>query len=193
MICQKAGRQVQVLGRLSRVLSKSNKLLLYNSFIECYFTYCSVLWHFCSNVDTLKMEKLHEKALRFCTLDFASSYSQLLAVCYKSSLYTARLRKMMEMTYRILNGMYPTYLRDLIKTKETRDLRCCNRLEITRYVTVKYGKNSVSHLTPVLWNNMNNDLKNSNTFTQFKCRINAWTGPTCYCGFCVQCTILTRR
>ena len=139
------------------------------------------------------MEKLHEKALRFCTLDFTSSYSQLLAVCDKSSLYTARLRKMMEMTYRILNGMYPTYLRDLIKNKETRDLRCCKRLEITRYVTVKYGKNSLSHLTPVLWNNMNNDLKNSNTFKQFKCQIKAWTGPTCYCGFCVQCTILTRR
>ena len=140
MICQKAGRQVQVLRRLSHVLSKSNKLLLYNSFIECYFTYCSAIWHFCSKVDTLKLEKLHEKALRFCTLDFTSSYSQLLTICDKSTLYTARLRKMMEMTYRILHGMYPTYLRDLLKTKETRDLRCCNRLKIMRFITVKYGK-----------------------------------------------------
>ena len=62
--CQKAGRQVQVLCRLSRVLNSTNKLLLYNSFIECYFNYCCVLWHFCSNADTFKMEKIQEKAFK---------------------------------------------------------------------------------------------------------------------------------
>ena len=36
-ICQKAGKQVKVLSRLSRVLNESNKLLLYSSFISCYF------------------------------------------------------------------------------------------------------------------------------------------------------------
>ena len=36
-LCQKAGKQVQVLSRLSHVLNESNKLLLYNSFVECYF------------------------------------------------------------------------------------------------------------------------------------------------------------
>ena len=28
------------------------------SFISCYFNYCCVLWHFCNNSDTLKIEKL---------------------------------------------------------------------------------------------------------------------------------------
>ena len=42
-ICQKAGKQVKVLGRLSRVLNESNKLLLYSSFISCYFNYCCIL------------------------------------------------------------------------------------------------------------------------------------------------------
>ena len=64
-IFQKAGKQVKVLGRLSRVLNKSNKLLLYRSFISCYFNYCCLLWHFCNNSDTLKIEKLQEKALRY--------------------------------------------------------------------------------------------------------------------------------
>ena len=46
-LCQKAGKQVQVLSRLSQVLNESNKLLLYNSFVECYFNYCSYIWHEC--------------------------------------------------------------------------------------------------------------------------------------------------
>ena len=60
-ICQKAGKQVKVLGRLSRVFNESNKLLLYSSFISCYFNYCCVLWHFCNNSDTLKIEKLQRR------------------------------------------------------------------------------------------------------------------------------------
>ena len=80
-ICQKAGKQVKVLGRLSRVLNDSNKLLLYSSFISCYFKYCCVLWHLCSNSDTLKIEKLQEKVLRYYMLDFKSPYQQMLYNC----------------------------------------------------------------------------------------------------------------
>ena len=64
-ICQKAGKQVKVLGRLNRVLNESNKLLLYSSFISCYFNYCCVLWYFCNNSYILKIEKLQEKALLY--------------------------------------------------------------------------------------------------------------------------------
>ena len=40
-VCQKAGRKVQVLSRLCNVLDQPTKMLLYNSFVECYFNYCS--------------------------------------------------------------------------------------------------------------------------------------------------------
>ena len=160
-ICQKAGRQVQVLSRLNLVLNKSNKLLLYNSFIECYFTYCCVIWHFCGNADTIKVDRIQEKALRHCTLDLSSSYAQLLRACDKSTLYTTRLRKITELAYRILNEIYPTYLKDFIQLKECRDLRAIIRLSLPKVNTVKHGKASLLHLTPMLWNNLNNDVKTS--------------------------------
>ena len=40
-VCQKTGRQIQVMSRLRNILSEGNKILLYNSFIEFYFNYCS--------------------------------------------------------------------------------------------------------------------------------------------------------
>ncbi len=55
-ICQKTSRQINLLARLSNVLHKNNKMLPYNSFIECYFNYCCVLWHFCSKTDTVKLK-----------------------------------------------------------------------------------------------------------------------------------------
>ena len=177
-IFQKAGKQVNVLSRLSRVLNESNKLLLYSSFISCYFNYCCVLWHFCNNSDTLKIEKLQEKALRYSMLDFKSPYQQLLHNCGKSTLFLQRLQKLMEVIYRILNGLYPSYLNDIITVEELQHLRCRSRLFIPPFSTVRYGKKSLSYLSPVLWNSLGNDIKQCDVLTAFKKRIKLWKGPT---------------
>ena len=103
------------------MLNESNTLLLYSSFISCYFNYCCVLWHFCNNSDTLKIEKLQEKALRYSMLDFKSPYQQLLHNCGKSTLFLQRLQKLMEVIYRIQNGLYPSYLNDIITVEELGD------------------------------------------------------------------------
>ena len=191
--CQKAGKQVKVLSRLSRVLNESNKLLLYSSFISCYFNYyCCVLWHFCNNSDTLKIEKLQEKALRYYILDFKSPYQQLLLNCGKSTLFLQRLQKLMEVIYRILNGLYPSYLNDIITVEELQHLRCRSRLFIPPFSTVRYGKKSLSYLSPVLWKSLGNDIKQCDVLTAFKKRIKLWKGPTCNCGFCAQCRISNR-
>ena len=112
-ICQTAGRKVQVLSRLSHVLDQSSKMLLYmyNSFVECYFNYCSVIWHFTSNRNTYKIEKIQKKALKYITRDF--SYSKLLNVCNTNSLYIVRTRKIFETVYKIVCEQCPSYLGNL--------------------------------------------------------------------------------
>ena len=48
-------------------------MLLYDSFVECYF-YCFIIWHFTSsNSNTNKIEKIQKKELRYITRDFTSS------------------------------------------------------------------------------------------------------------------------
>ena len=51
--------------------------------------------------DTLEIEKLQDKALRYSMLDFKSSYKQQLHNCGKSTLFLQRLQKLMEVVYRI--------------------------------------------------------------------------------------------
>ena len=184
-ICQKTGKQVKVLGRLSRVLNESNKLLLYSSFISCYVNYCCVLWHFCNNFDTLKIEKLQEKALRYSMLDFKSPYQQLLHNCGKSTLFFTKIAK--------VDGSHVQdnkwIASDIISVEELQHLRCQSRLLIPRFNTIRYGKKSLSYLSPVLWNTLENDIKQWNAF---KKRIKLWKGPTCNCGLCAQCRISNR-
>ena len=36
------------------VLDQPIKMLLYDSFVECYFDFCSDIWHFCSKTNNRK-------------------------------------------------------------------------------------------------------------------------------------------
>ncbi len=166
-------------------------MLLYNSFIECYFNYCGVIWHTCSNADTMKVEKMQEKALRHVTLDFSSDYSILLHECGKSSLYVMRLRKIVEVLYKILNGMYPKYLDKYVNMKDNGpyDMRVSNKLLAPRFQTIKYGKNSLQYMSVTLWNILGNKITSACTLNDFKRRVKTWYGPVCKCGFCILCKI----
>ncbi len=91
-------------------------------------------------------------------LDFKSSYKQLLHNCGKSTLLLQRLQKLMEVIYRILNGLYSSYLNDIIPVGELQQLQCQARLLVTSFSTIRYGKKSLSYLSPVLWNTLD-DIK----------------------------------
>ena len=77
-ICKKASKQLAVLKRFRRFLTKQGKLVIYNSFIASNFSYCPLAWHFCSVTSTNKLEKVQERALRFINNDFTSSLNEFL-------------------------------------------------------------------------------------------------------------------
>ena len=66
VLCNKAGRQINALLRLSNVLNVDTKILFLQSFILSHFMYCCIIWHFSSTCisDTKKIEKMQLKALR---------------------------------------------------------------------------------------------------------------------------------
>ena len=64
-MCQKAGKQMGALARLSNVFNQKTKILLMQSFILSHFLYCSVVYHYCSRSDIIKLEKVQKKSLRF--------------------------------------------------------------------------------------------------------------------------------
>ena len=75
-ICRKASRQLNVLKRLGNKLCKLGKINIYYSFIMSNFNYCPLTWHFCGKVNTKKIEKIQERALRFIYSDYTSTYCE---------------------------------------------------------------------------------------------------------------------
>ena len=91
LLCNKAGRQINALSRLSNVLNVDTKMLILQSFILSHFMYCCIIWHFCSISDTKKIEKMQLKALRHIYKDYTSSYEMLGEKCNRPMLYISSL------------------------------------------------------------------------------------------------------
>ena len=112
-ICKKASKQLNVLKRIGKYLCKLGKLNVYYSFVLSNFNYCPLTWHFCGEVNTKKIEKIQERALRFIYSDYSSSYESLLIKSQFPSLRVRRSRTMMLEAFKILNKQTPVCLQDL--------------------------------------------------------------------------------
>ena len=93
-LSKKVWKQLDVFCRLRNVLCFSSKLCLYNSFVMSYFSYCSSIWHNCLKSDTDKLDKLHERALRYIYKDQSSNFSVLTKrIGYMSGRYRIAVSK----------------------------------------------------------------------------------------------------
>ena len=188
-ICKKAGKQLNVLIRLSHVIDKQSKMLLYNTFIKSHFQFCSLVWHFCNHMNIFKMEKIQQRALQQVCLDYDSTYVDLLESTCTSPLLLQRYRKLMEFVFKVIHGDAPGYFKDIFKLKKCESLRDQNRLEVPAYNTIKYGKNSFIYECIKIWNVLDTRIKSCSNLKEFKQMISLWNGPKCNCGFCKVCKI----
>ena len=140
-MCRKASQQLNVLKRIGRFLNRLGRLTVYHTFIMSNFNYCSLTWHFCGEVETKKLEKIQERALRFIYEDHVSSYETLLHKSKMPSLKLRRMRTLALETFRIIHKETPVYLHDIINVKyNSYSFRYSNLVEILQVRTTFYGK-----------------------------------------------------
>ncbi len=131
--------------------------------------------------DCKKIEKVQERALRYVLNDFNNTYSNLLHIASKRTLYLARLRILSIEIFKTLNNMSPIYMKDVFIQKEViYGLRDVNLRVQPKFKTLTYGHNTIKYQGSKLWNNLPNDLKQMNSLSSFKCEIQKWSGPECY-------------
>ena len=164
-VCKKASRQLNVLKRIGRNLCRLGKLNVYYSFIMSNFNYCPLVWHFCGEVNTKKIEKIQESALRFIYQDYASSYDTLLNKSQLPSLRVRRLRAIALEAFKILSNQTPVYLSDLLTFKShSYSFRYTNTVEVPQVRTSKYGVRSFRSTAAKMWNS-----REITTVEQFRC------------------------
>ena len=71
-ICKKASQKIWALPRLINYLNNSKKKMIFNAFIKSQFSYCPLVWMFCSRLANNMISNIHERVLRIVLNDHST-------------------------------------------------------------------------------------------------------------------------
>ena len=97
--CSKASQKLEVLLRFSNLLDAQKKNLLFNSIIKSQFSYCPLVWMFCSRRSNSLVNNVHERALRIVSDDHNSSYSELLMTKKEHTIHQQNINVLVKEIY----------------------------------------------------------------------------------------------
>jgi hypothetical protein len=188
IICKKAGKQINALRRLSKVLNVSTKLKIYNSFIYSNFNYCPVVFNTFSIQHGKKLDKLQERALRFVFDDYSSDYNVLLKNAKKTNIFKTHLNRTAEQVFKVMQDKAKPMTSTFFNTpNSTYTLRKESRTALPKFNTIKYGKHSFKYMGAYIWNSLPIEIQNSNCTDDFKHKLISWPGVKCNCKYCYFC------
>ena len=87
---KQVGAKMNSIKRLGNFLSKNQKKILCYSYLLSYFKYCPIVWHFGYISNIIKIEKLHERVIRFIHSDYNTDYFTIGAIqklCHRKNPY----------------------------------------------------------------------------------------------------------
>ena len=83
-------------------------------------------------------------------------------------------------------GLSPPIMNDILTLDENASNNLSSGVTVTRrnIRTNKFGFETITTIGAVLWRNLPNDIKNSDSLNIFKHRIKQWTPDNCPCKIC---------
>ena len=83
-------------------------------------------------------------------------------------LYNRRLQDNATLTFKVKHSLVPVNISDLFNLKNTQyNLRKCD-FELPRFETVRFGRNSVKYMGPLIWSKLLRHLRMIETLNSFK-------------------------
>ena len=176
-LCRKTGGQLNSLYRFKKYLSPLSKKVVITSFIFSNFNYCPLIWNYSSAKSKNKIEQVQKRALNFLKYHLDE---ELLFEPGNSSMEVKRLRVLLIEIFKTLNGLNPAYMKNIFYRSTNRNSeRLKFNIKTQRYNQVKFGKNSLRVLGPILWNSLPNNIKSLQSIIVFKKFIKSWGNFGC--------------
>ena len=84
-----------------------------SAFIESQFSYCPLLWMFCSKAMNDKINSIHKRALQIVYLDYTSSFNDLLKRDGSVTVHQRNIRLLAIEMFKVIRGLGPETMRTL--------------------------------------------------------------------------------
>ena len=112
-ICKKASNQLNAICRPETFMRHKEKEAITNTFVHSNFDYGCLIWHFSSKKSQNKVEKIHERSLKFLLNDYLSSYAERLEKSTSVTMETKRFCTMAYEFFKILNNLNPVFMKGI--------------------------------------------------------------------------------
>ena len=106
-ICQKAGKKLNAISRITPNMNFAKRRLLVNAFFNSQFNYCQLVWMCHNRTNNNKINRLHERCLRLIDNDKKSSFKDLLEKGRSVSIHHRNLRTLAVELFKVLKGLSP--------------------------------------------------------------------------------------
>ena len=185
-LCRKASQKLNALNRIASFIDVDKRNLLYNSMIRSQFSYCPLVWMFCSRKCDNKINKIHERALRVSLQDFESDFETILVRNNDYKIHNRNIQSLMIEIYKFLKGLAPPIMDTLFQTREIDyNLRNFQVMKNSIKNTTKYGTETISYKSSALWSLVPMEIKSIDSLAAFKSKIKKWNCDQCPCKLCL--------
>ena len=185
-LCKKVNQKVSALARVVRILPFQKRHIILKTFIESQFSYCPLVWMFCSSKMNNKINHIHERALRLVYQDYTSSFDELLKKDNSLTFHHRNIHHVATEMYKVKHDLSPPFMKEIfIHKSNEKGTRSGDTFVRPNVDTVYKGEQSLRCFGPIVWNSMLPEkLKSCKSLSEFKSRIRFWTPDNCPCKLC---------
>ena len=116
-LCKKVGKKVSALARIVRILPFHQRRIILKAFIDSQFSYCPLVWMFCSKKMNKKINHVHERALRLVYNDHRTPFDELLKNDKSVSIHHRNIHNVAIEMYKVKNKLSPPFIQEIFEYK----------------------------------------------------------------------------
>ena len=158
------------------------------TFVLSHLNYCPLVWMYCNRKSNNLINSIHERALRIAYNDQSSSFTELLQQDKSTTIHQLNIQKLLMEIYKTINGMNPTFMKEIFCTRESSHNLRTSHFELIRPNTNKYGTDTITFKGSSIWNSLPKDAKNCISVPSFQQTIdnNHEIRNLCNCRLCTE-------
>ena len=172
-LCRNGFFSLHRIAKIRKLLDNSTTEKLVHAFVTSHLDYCNSLLFGIPRGQLARIQSLQNAAARLVSRTRKFDHITPILKDLHWLPVEARIRfKILLLTFKIINGNAPVYLRDLLDLYvPARDLRSSDKLRLTQprgNFNKIYGQRAFSVCAPVLWNDLPFEIKTARNVDSFK-------------------------
>ena len=139
-LCSKAAKKLSALQRIANIIDEEKRNLLFHAITKSQFSYCPLVWMFCSRWSNNFINNIYERSYRATFDEHTSNFIQLLEKKKESTIHQRNIEALMKEIHKFTNHLYPPIIDHMFQFHENSyNLKNFEQLESSTEKTTKMG------------------------------------------------------